>query len=416
MRRARAWARARPAALGGRRSAASRWRLARGGGPGARRRHLRAQQGRSGRGRRPAGARPRPRRRPRARYGCDVSAATGDGRRRRWRQTSGGAGVAGLAGAEFPAVTRARHRCACEEAASICAGAGRPGARRRSWRPKTCASPRAPGAVTGRIEPRTCWTGVRELLHRQVSVSRETSAPVVHARSMFGYLHPGSVWRRNYRMWGVTISPHWGETGGEATRGGRATAARRKPPSAASRATSAHRGATCARGNERIRAGRRLRSGEQGRPAAARVLCDGARPRCAGGVFRRIRSRLEHLGCHRHRRRPRRLRGGGGGGARGRAHPAADPQARDHRRDVLQSGDRRPGQGPSGARDRRARRADGPAGRRGRHPVPAAEPLQGPGGARPARPDRPQALSPGHAGGAVRPAEPGRSAPTRSRT
>ena len=77
---------------------------------------------------------------------------------------------------------------------------------------------------------------------------------------------------------------------------------------------------------------------------------------------------------------------------------ADDPSVRDHRRDVLQSGDRRSGQGSSGPRNRRAGRPDGPGGGRGRHPVPGAQPAQRPGGARAARPGRPQALRRGHAG------------------
>ena len=56
-----------------------------------------------------------------------------------------------------------------------------------------------------------------------------------------------------------------------------------------------------------------------------------------------------HAGCE--AAAPRR------GWARGRRW---SPTRRDHRRDVLQSGDRRPRQGPSGPRGRRARRPDGP--------------------------------------------------------
>ena len=65
---------------------------------------------------------------------------------------------------------------------------------------------------------------------------------------------------------------------------------------------------------------------------------------------------------------------------------------RDDRRDVVQPGDRRARQGPSGARDRRARRRHGPRDRPRRHPVPHAEPQQGAGGAR-ARARRPTASS-----------------------
>ena len=62
-------------------------------------------------------------------------------------------------------------------------------------------------------------------------------------------------------------------------------------------------------------------------------------------------------------------------------------------------GDRRPRQGPSGPRNRCARRPDGPRRRPRRHPVPRAQPPQGPGGARAARAGRPQALCRGHAAG-----------------
>ena len=66
----------------------------------------------------------------------------------------------------------------------------------------------------------------------------------------------------------------------------------------------------------------------------------------------------------------------------------------DHRRDVVQPGDRRPRPRPSGARDRRARRPDGARDRPRRHPVPRAQPQQGAGGARAAGAGRPRALSP----------------------
>ena len=57
------------------------------------------------------------------------------------------------------------------------------------------------------------------------------------------------------------------------------------------------------------------------------------------------------------------------------------------------------GQGPPGPRDRCARRADGPRRRPRRNPVPGAQPPQGSGGARAARPGRSQALCRRHAGG-----------------
>ena len=68
--------------------------------------------------------------------------------------------------------------------------------------------------------------------------------------------------------------------------------------------------------------------------------------------------------------------------ASGRATALVTHRFADHRRDVLQSGHRRAGQGPSGPRDRCARRADGPGDGSGRHPVPGAQPSQGPGRAR----------------------------------
>ncbi len=80
------------------------------------------------------------------------------------------------------------------------------------------------------------------------------------------------------------------------------------------------------------------------------------------------------LRCHRDRRRPRRLRGRGGERAARRAHAAADPQARDHRRDVLQPRDRRSRSRPSGPRDRCSGRPHGARHRSGRDPVPRAQP------------------------------------------
>ncbi len=67
-----------------------------------------------------------------------------------------------------------------------------------------------------------------------------------------------------------------------------------------------------------------------------------------------------------------------------------------HRRpDELQSGHRRRGQGADRPRDRRPGRRDGPGDRRHRHPVPHAQPPQGPGHARPAGPGRQAGLSAG---------------------
>ena len=87
--------------------------------------------------------------------------------------------------------------------------------------------------------------------------------------------------------------------------------------------------------------------------------------------------------------------------------------------DELQPGDRRARQGPSGARDRRPRRADGPRRRLRRHPVPRPQPPQGPGGAGAARPGRPQALPPGDAAADPRDRQPdgdrGRGEPLRHR-
>ena len=64
----------------------------------------------------------------------------------------------------------------------------------------------------------------------------------------------------------------------------------------------------------------------------------------------------------------------------GRAHAAADPEPRDDRPDVLQSGDRRDRQGHGGARGGCARRDHGPGDRPGADPVPDAEPVEGAGG------------------------------------
>ena len=60
----------------------------------------------------------------------------------------------------------------------------------------------------------------------------------------------------------------------------------------------------------------------------------------------------------------------------------------------MQPGDRRAGQRPPRARDRRSRRRDGARDRPGRHPVSHAEPQQGTGGARAARSGGPQAVPP----------------------
>ena len=68
---------------------------------------------------------------------------------------------------------------------------------------------------------------------------------------------------------------------------------------------------------------------------------------------------------------------------------------RGHRPDVVQPVDRRGRQGPSGARARRVRRADGARRRPRGDPPPDAQPQQGPRGPGPARPGRPQALPAG---------------------
>ena len=110
--------------------------------------------------------------------------------------------------------------------------------------------------------------------------------------------------------------------------------------------------------------------------------------------------------CHRDRGRPRGLRGRGGGGARRRGDPAHHPEARNHRRDVVQSSDRRARQGHARAGGGRARRAHGPHRRRGGHSVPRAQSQQGPGGARAPGAAGSRALPRGHAGGARRPTQP----------
>ena len=120
----------------------------------------------------------------------------------------------------------------------------------------------------------------------------------------------------------------------------------------------------------------------------------GAAPRQGGtdgGAFRRSRDR----------RRARRLRGSCRRRPHGRAHGVADPPSRHHRRDVVQSGDWRDWQGPSGPRDRRSGWFDGPGGRHGGHSFQAAQPQQGAGGAWSAGAGRPRALPGGdpHAAG-----------------
>ena len=92
------------------------------------------------------------------------------------------------------------------------------------------------------------------------------------------------------------------------------------------------------------------------------------------------------------------MRSGDRRGALRRLNRAGDPSFRDDRRNVLQPGDRRPRQGTSGARDRRAGRRDGARRRQGRHPVSRPQPPQGSGCPGTARPGRPEALSARDAG------------------
>ena len=84
-------------------------------------------------------------------------------------------------------------------------------------------------------------------------------------------------------------------------------------------------------------------------------------------------------------------------GPHGRSDRPGDPSGVDHRGHVLQSGDRRSRQRPSGPRDRRPGRADGPRRRPRRHPVPRPQPAQGAGRPRPARPGGSPALCCGDA-------------------
>ena len=97
-------------------------------------------------------------------------------------------------------------------------------------------------------------------------------------------------------------------------------------------------------------------------------------------------------------------------GARGRAAGAAGRRVHDQSgrrgQHALQPGHRRHGQGPSRARARRPRRRDGPRGGRLLHPVPHAQPRQGPGRALPARAGRPPPLSGAHEAPARARAEP----------
>ena len=92
------------------------------------------------------------------------------------------------------------------------------------------------------------------------------------------------------------------------------------------------------------------------------------------------------------------MRSGDRRGALRRLNRAGDPSFRDHRRNVLQPGDRRPWQGTSGARDRRAGWRDGARRRQGRHPVSRPQPPQGSGCPGTPRPGRPEALSARDAG------------------
>ena len=80
---------------------------------------------------------------------------------------------------------------------------------------------------------------------------------------------------------------------------------------------------------------------------------------------------------------------------------AGDPSLRDRRRHVVQSGNRRSRQRPSGPRDRRARRRSWAGPPTGRHPVPRAQPSQGSRGARPAGAGRPLALRGRRCSGAI---------------
>src|SRR5204862_189560 len=73
---------------------------------------------------------------------------------------------------------------------------------------------------------------------------------------------------------------------------------------------------------------------------------------------------------------PGRVRGGRGCRTHACANSAGDAKPRHDRRDVVQSGDRRSGQGSPGSRDRCPRRDYGKACRPGWHPFSAAQPLQ----------------------------------------
>ena len=84
-------------------------------------------------------------------------------------------------------------------------------------------------------------------------------------------------------------------------------------------------------------------------------------------------------------------------------HDHAQIRFRGHH--VLQSGDRRTGQGPAGSRDRRDGWTHGCRRRRRRHPVPTPQSAKGTRGPRSARPGRPQAVQTGHSGDDPQPAE-----------
>ena len=76
-----------------------------------------------------------------------------------------------------------------------------------------------------------------------------------------------------------------------------------------------------------------------------------------------------------------------------RPHAAVDPEPRDDRSDVVQSGDRRNREGDGRAGGRRPRRRHGPCDRLGPNPVSHAEPVERTGGVVAARAVRPGTLS-----------------------
>ena len=147
----------------------------------------------------------------------------------------------------------------------------------------------------------------------------------------------------------------------------------------------------------------RARRSRRSPDGARRTICSriSSRASVSANDSERIHDSLESRGERdeivrrdRDRRRPRRLRGRVRRGAARRARRPLHAVDRHRRAHAVQSGDRRHRQGPSRARDRRARRADGPRDRRDRHSVQAAQSQPRAGGLVAARAGRQEGLRP----------------------